>query len=161
MSHPPGPAEPNDPWRPPPGAGERPPDGYAAPGYGQPPYGAPGYGQPPYGAPGYGQPPYGAPAYPPGTNGKALGAVWTGIGAVVLSLCCGVGLLAAPVAIILGVRARAEIRAAGGRQAGDGLAVAGIVTGVLAILLSLVLLSLITLALISGNASYTFDDTRV
>ena len=116
------------------------------------------YGQPQYGQPQYGQP-YGQPGYPR-NNGKAVAALWTGVGAIVLSLCCGVGILAGPVAIVLGVRARNEIRAHG-EQGGAGMATAGIVTGAVAIVLSIALVALIVLAFASGNTSYNIDQTRV
>src|SRR3954464_12337598 len=99
--------------------------GYAQPGYGQQGYGQPGYGQPGYGQPGYGYDPYAG--YRPRTNGKALAALWTGVGALVLSLCC-LGVFGV-VPIVLGVKARREVRASGGQQTGDGMALAGIVTG--------------------------------
>ena len=82
-----------------------------------------------------------------------MAALWTGVGAIVLSLCCGVGILAGPVAIVLGVKARGEIRARG-EQGGTGMATAGIVTGVVAIVLSIALVALIVLAFASGNTSY-------
>ena len=89
-----------------------------------------------------------------------MAALWTGVGAIVLSLCCGVGILAGPVAIVLGVRARNEIRAHG-EQGGAGMATAGIVTGAVAIVLSIALVALIVLAFASGNTSYNIDQTRV
>ncbi len=185
MSQPPGPPDPQDPWsaptgdqgpapeqpwpgpeqQQPPGYGQQP---YPQPGYGQPPYGQGGYPQPPYAAQPYGQPQYGQPQYGqpygqpgyPRNNGKAVAALWTGVGAIVLSLCCGVGILAGPVAIVLGVRARSEIRARG-EQGGTGMATAGIVTGAVAIVLSIALVALIVLAFASGNTSYNIDQTRV
>src|SRR4051794_37799906 len=84
--------------------------------YGQQPYPSQQpYGQQPYAPqqyppqqPGYGQAypqPYGQPyPYPvaPPTDGLALGAMITGIAALVLSCAYGLGLLAAPVALVLG-----------------------------------------------------------
>lgn len=180
MNQPPGPPDPQDPWAAPtgdqgpapeqPGAPEQPPGygqpQYPQPGYGQPPYGQGGYPQPPYASQPYGQPqygqqygqPYGQPGYPR-NNAKAVAALWTGVGAIVLSLCCGVGILAAPVAIVLGVRARTEIRARG--EQGSGMATAGIVTGAIAIVLSIALVALIVLAFASGDTSYNLNQTRV
>ena len=184
MSHPPGPADPGrpddepDPWAAPPappvGPGAEPPPGvdpygqpgygqpgYGQPGYGQPGYGQPGYGQPGYGQPGYGQPGYGQPGYPGYppviTNGKATGALITGITTLVLSWCCGAGVLGL-VAVVLGMKARSEIRASAGRQSGDGMALAGIITGVVAVLIGLatVVYVVIAIAGMSGNfESYT------
>lgn len=98
----------------------------------QPP-GADDHDLPPYGwvppqQPG--PPPYDAgwtgagwPA-PPVQNKKALWAMIVGI----LSVTCCCFLLGVP-AIVLGVLARQEIAASGGRQDGGGMALAGIVLG--------------------------------
>ena len=79
----------------------------------------------PGGPPGYG--------YAPGvtTNGKATASLVTGITTLVLSCCCGFGLVGI-VPIVLGARARTEIARSGGQQDGDGLALAGIITGAVA-----------------------------
>jgi|SRR5690349_21089056 len=85
---------------------------------------------PPAGGPpseGYG---YGSPAGVT-TNGKATAALVTGISTLVLSWCCGFGLVGI-VAIVLGVRARTEIARSAGAQDGDGLALAGVITGAVA-----------------------------
>jgi hypothetical protein len=132
--------------------------GYGQPGYGQPGYGQPGYGQPGYGQQGYGQPGYGYDPYAgyrPRTNGKALAALWTGVGALVLSLCC-LGVFGV-VPIVLGVKARKEVRASGGQQTGDGMALAGIVTGAVAIAVSLLLA--IGLVALFANGQASFDRT--
>lgn len=125
-----------------------PQNGYdQGPGYG-PGYEA-GYGTgygPGYGA-GYG-PGYGPSQVPP-TNGKATAAIITGISSLLLSWCCGLGVVGV-VAIVLGVKARAEIRASGGRQQGDGLALGGIITGAVAVVLGILILVLIALAIAGG-----------
>ena len=163
MSQPPGTPDPNDPWASPAGGPGRQPGqpseqpGYPPP-YGRSPSGRPGYdqyGDSPYG---YGETPYGQP---PATNGKAIASLWTGIGALVLSLCCGAGLLAGPVAIVLGVKGRGEIRSAGGVQGGDGMALAGIVTGALAVLLSLAVIAVLVVAIAQGSNAYNDYQTGV
>jgi hypothetical protein len=58
-----------------------------------------------------------------GTNGLAVASLILGI---VGWIPCGVGSV---LAIILGVVARGQIRASGGRQTGDGMAKAGIILG--------------------------------
>jgi hypothetical protein len=146
--------------------------GYGQPGYGQPGYGQPGYGQPypqqgypsQYGQPAYGQPGYGQaypqPGYPGGgygyaakpTNGKATAALWSGIGLLVLSFCCGLGVLGV-VPIVLGVKARGEIRAGGGQQGGEGMALAGIITGSIAVLLGILTIVFIVVAIAHGDYS--------
>ena len=148
----------------------RPPggDGPADAPTGQPAYGQPGYGQAPYGQPPYVQPGYGQPAYGPGyapgygpaqppTNGKAQGAMWTGIGSLVLTFCCVVPGLAGAVAVVLGIRARNEVRQSGGQQSGDGMALAGIITGAVAIVLSLLFIAAIVVSIVTGTAN--FDGT--
>ncbi len=166
MSFPPGPPDPNDPhgeqgsrdpWAAPSGDQSSPeqptypqPSYPQQPGYGQP-YGQPAYGQ--QGQYGYGQPgPYGY-GYPSRTNGKATAALWTGIGSIVLAFCCGLGLIGI-LPIVLGVKARSEIRATGGQQEGDGMALAGIITGAIALVLSLVVISLIIIAFATGGANF-------
>jgi Domain of unknown function (DUF4190) len=124
------------------------------PAYGQPPYGQPPYGQPPYGP--YGQPTYAPYGYRPPTNGKAVAALWSGIGLLVLS-CCALGVFGV-VPIILGVKARSEIRAGGDQQPGAGMALAGIITGAVALVLSLLLIGLVTLAL-AGDGYASFDSS--
>jgi hypothetical protein len=174
MTQPPGTPDPHDPaaggsgrdpWATP--SGEQPPQspyGHPTPPPEQPeqqqtPYGQPGYGQQPY-AP-YGQQAghgynqgglygYGAP---PRTNGKATAALWSGIGSIVLTLCCGLGVLGV-VPIVLGVKARAEIRATGGQQEGDGMALAGIITGAVAIVLSILFIAAIVISIVSGTANF-------
>jgi hypothetical protein len=182
MTQPPGTPDPQDPaaggsgrdpWATPSGEPEQPEQPqqppYGQPGYGQQPYGQPGYGQPAYDQPAYGQPAYGQVPYgqqpghgqgglygygaPPRTNGKATAALWTGIGSIVLTLCCGLGILGV-VPIVLGVKARAEIRATGGQQEGDGMALAGIITGAVAIVLSLLFIAAIVVSIVTGTANF-------
>ncbi len=69
------------------------------------------------------------------TNGKAITALVLGI----LGLCCGILGIGG---IIFGVLARNEIRASGGRQKGEGLALAGIVLGGLSALWMVVAVAL-------------------
>jgi hypothetical protein len=110
------------------------------------------YGQQ-YGQPGYG--PY--DGYQRRTNGKAVAALWTGIGLLVLSL-CGVGVFGI-VPIVLGVKARGEIRASGGQQTGDGMALAGVITGALAFVVSLALIVGVVLLFASNSASFENTST--
>jgi hypothetical protein len=156
MSYPPEPPDPEaprDPWATPTG---EPPAAPEQPPYGQPygqqsPYGQPYGQQSPYGQPGYGQQPYGAPQ---ATNGKAQGSLWSGIALLVTS-CCGLGLFGVG-PIVLGVKARREIRESEGRQTGDGLALAGIVCGSVAIVLSLVAIAFWVVVGLSTSTSDTY-----
>ena len=96
---------------------------------------------PPYGGPLY----YGAPGPMP-TNGKATASLVVGATTLVLSWCCGFGVLGL-VAVGLGAKAKSEIRRTGGVQPGNGLATAGIATGVVAALLGLVVIAALIAAL--------------
>lgn len=89
--------------------------------------------QPPPPTPAYGQPT--APGSAP-TNQKAIWALVLGI---VGLLCCGI--FTAIPALIVGIMANKEIGASGGYQAGRGMAIAGIVLGIVGIILSLLLIA--------------------
>ncbi len=119
MSYPPPP--PGQDWQGQPGS--QPDPAYGQQGK-QPQYG--GYPPPAYGS---GQDPYGQPAQ---TSGKATTSLVLGIASLVL-FCIGF-VLGIP-AIIVGMRARKEIRTSGGRVGGDGLALGGIITGAIGTLL--------------------------
>jgi len=118
---------------PPPGYGQVPPSGYGQvpPVYGQTP--EHGFGPPPaYGYPqqGYGYPQQGYGYQPRGaTSTKAvLGLVF----GIISILFCYVGLVIGPVAILLSVMARNEIDdAPHGAVEGRGMAIAGLVTGII------------------------------
>ena len=135
MSYPPGtpdPDAPRDPWTPTPG---------------QP--GQPGHpGQPAYGG------------FLPPTNGKAQAALWSALG-LLLTSCCLLGVLGF-IPIILGVQARREIRESGGRQSGDAMALAGMIIGGLAMVVSLLAIAFIALIFASDGSSFdTYNATRV
>lgn len=104
------------------------PHGYPPP----PPFpGAAGY-PPPYPPPGYGHPGYpgGYGMSPPNTtNGLAIGSL---VASVLSLFLCGIGLLPALVGIGLGIPALNQIKQSG--QSGQGLAIAGIIVGVLSLL---------------------------
>jgi hypothetical protein len=141
---------------PPPGYGQAPP-AYGQPAYGQPAYGQPAYGQPAYGQPAYGQPAYGQPAYgPPGygypvqphTNGKAMSSMITGI---ISLLFCYLGVFAGPVAIVLAVQGKKAIQESNGTQKGEGMATAGLVTGIIGTVLWLALDALMIITSFAGG----------
>lgn len=112
----------------------------------------PGSYPPPYGSP-YGG---GVPGPFPLTNGKATAALVIGISSLVLSWCCGLGLVGI-VAVVLGVKARGEIRASNGMQTGDGVALAGIITGAIAIVLAVLAVVILAIAIATGNAQFNTD----
>ncbi len=144
MSQPPGPPYPPDPQD------QGQPDPWATPP--SQPSGSAGYGQPSAYPP---QPGYGYPQSPNGpTNGKATASLWTGIGALVLTFCCGLGVFGV-VPVVLGVMARSEIRRSGGQQGGEGMALAGIITGAVAVVLSLAVIVVIVFAIASGSGTFS------
>jgi hypothetical protein len=117
---------------------------YPASPYPAPPYGASPYAPQPYGGPAYypttGPPPYqagyggygampGYPMYVPQTktNGMAIGSMATSIVGATLLFCYGAGLPLGLVGAILGHVSRRQIRSRG--EAGDGMALAGIIIG--------------------------------
>ena len=113
--------------QPPPSYGQQPPYGQPPPSYGQ----QPDYGQ----SPAYGQPGYGQPPVRQGGNGLAVAALVLGILALVsfLTILGGIGL--GLIAVILGFIARSKAKQ--GTGSGTGLAVGGIITGLLGIVLAL------------------------
>lgn len=121
---------------PPPG-----PSPYAAPSY-------PAYGQAPYG---YQQPPYGygypQPYQPYGPQGsqQALWSMILGISSIVgivLAFCFYVpGIALGIPAVILSFTARKEIARSNGMRTGSGQATAGLVTGIIGIVLNLLLIA--------------------
>jgi hypothetical protein len=67
---------------------------------------------------------------------------------------CGLGSIAA---VVLGVMARGEIRRSAGRQQGDGLALAGIILGVLGVI-GLALTGLLVVPILLSPTLNTYDD---
>lgn len=154
---------------PPPAAPPGPPQSF---GYGTPPgaasspYGAgPGYGHDPYSGygggyaayPGYPQP-GGAWGGPPPSQGTAVAAMVLGIvGLVATSTCWGsfLGILVAPVALMLGISARRK--ADRGEAGGRGYATSGMVMGIVGTVLSAILI--VALVLLIANAEDFESDT--
>jgi hypothetical protein len=77
----------------------------------------------------------GAPWGPPRNDGSAIGALVCGI----LSITCAgyLGIILGPVALVLGVRSRRRITDSGGALRGEGMAQAGIVLGIIGIVISI------------------------
>jgi hypothetical protein len=104
---------------------------------------------PPYPATGAAYAPTAYPAvYPtaPSTNSNAIVALILGIGS--LAVCS----LAGPIAIVVGQKARREIRQTG--EQGDGMALAGVITGAIAsVLLALAILAIIVVVVIAAASS--------
>ena len=108
-------------------------------------------------------PRYGQPYYPPattaGTNLPAHEHASLALGLGIVGLLGGfmcIGLLASPFAIGFGVSARRAIRAEPQRWGGEGMATAGIVLGVIGVLV-LAVVMLIGVALAIGLMRGAFD----
>lgn len=128
-----------------------PPGGGAAPGSGTPAGGAPAWGESTGGHDGYGTAPgagYGAPGTGPARNGLGVAALVLGI----LAFFTGVFFVGAALgvaAIVLGVLGRG--RAKRGEATNGGMALAGIILGVIGILM--------TVAVVAGAAAFLKSDT--
>jgi hypothetical protein len=111
-----------------------------------PPHQYPGYWAPPPPAGGAAGAPYLAfQQYPPvSTNGLAIASL-------VLSI-FWLGGLASVLAIIFGIVARRQIRSSGGRQGGDGVAVAGLVIGIVGLVAVVLFLGLTVAVTTSINS---------
>lgn len=142
------------------GAG-RPADSFRAPDYEDRPAPSPAYGTPPSGAaPGYGQPypqSYG-PEYgqPPMRRGAGMATAALVLGILALILCWTVvgGIVLGLLALIFGIIAAR--RAGRGEAPGRGRAIAGIVTGVLGLLLSIALIA-IGVSIFNSGSGKTFQ----
>lgn len=139
-------------------------------GYGQPatpyqqgpqqPYEQPVYeqpGQPPY-TPGYG--PSGYPAYAaPPNHPQATTAMVLGLVSLIGGCICGLPLLVAPFAWVVGAKTKREIAASNGQLGGEGSAQAGFIMGIigtaLLILLVLAIGFLVVVGIASGGSSST------
>lgn len=123
----------------------------------QQPYGQPygqSYGQQPYGA---GQPwPYTGPAR--ANDGGATTSMVIGIVALAVGFMCGIGFLASPVALFMGLSARKRIDRSGGRLDGRGQATAGFWLGVAGTVLLLLAIAAVVLFIVAGVNGF-FDTT--
>jgi len=133
---PPPPSEPQ--WNPQSGSGQQ---GYGQQGYGQQP---PSYPPPPPSAPaGHGQ--------PPSVSILAITSLALGVVGLLLLCFCGLGALLGIGAIITGSLAVRKINSSNGHETGQGMAIAGIVTGLISVLLLVVFLVLVALGTIDSN----------
>jgi len=94
--------------------------------------------------PPWGQIPY-TPASSPRTNGLAIASL-------VLSLT--IFFVGPILAIIFGIVARRQIRESSGTQSGDGLALAGLIIGVVELALSLVVIAIVSVLFAHGSLSH-------
>lgn len=151
---------PDQPFAGPPGGapGSAPPFGAperGAPGHGTDPYGAPAYGspygQPAYGEPGPGQGSYGGPAQRRnglGTAALVLGVL--GLLSVITLVTFPIGIVLALLAVVLGIIGRRRVKR--GEATNGGAALAGLILGVLSLLIGAAILALF------GFAASMFGD---
>jgi hypothetical protein len=129
--------EPHDPFAVPeqPPGQQPPPEGFAAPppGYGPPP---PGYGAPP--PPSYGP----APGYPPGFGPPAGFAPPRKTNTLAIVALVSI-FVCSPASLVLGIIARNQIKQTG--EAGDGMALAGIIVGAISVAFMVLLLVLVVI----------------
>jgi hypothetical protein len=142
--------------------GQEQPSGQAP--YGQQPYGQAPYGQQPYGQVPYGQAPYGAPAYGGPIAPKhpsATTAMVLGIGALGGMFVCGLPIVLAPFAWMIGARTVKDIDANPGSYSGRDQAQAGRIMGMigtgLLVLGVLALGALLVLGLAVSDSSGTMN----
>jgi hypothetical protein len=95
-------------------------------------------------------PQYGAPmpGAPRGTNKKAI---WSLVLGIIGVICCGIGIIPGGVAIFLGRSAKTEIATSG--ESGSGMATAGFILGIVAVVLSIIYYILLAV----GSIDYNFS----
>jgi hypothetical protein len=124
------------------------------PAYGTPPPpGSASFGTPPP-SPAYGAPAYGAPPPSPATNSGATTSLILGIASLLMC-----GLITGIPAIFIGRKARKEIAESNGQQGGDGMALGGLITGIIGTIWS-VLGILAFIGILILGASVDDDDIR-
>ncbi|MCW2767310.1 MAG: hypothetical protein JWO11_3269 [Nocardioides sp.] len=141
--------EPENPYTSPSGPAAQPSGaGYVGPSWAEPSPGQAPPGVPPYGNPGYVPTVYGQPLYPQlrTMHPSATTAMTLGLVSLIGGFMCGLPLVLGPFAWWTGARARRDIRA-DPRLDGDGQALAGMVTGIIAtVFLAIGVLALVLLA---------------
>ena len=151
---------PQDPFSTPPqGPGDTPPAPYGTPpgqpaGYGAPSGPPPGYGTPPAGQPAYGQqpPPFGAPGGFGGQspkNGLGIAALVLGILSIVTCFTVVGGILFGLLAIVLGFLGRGKVKK--GLADNGGMAMTGLVLGIVGLVLSIVIAAAVGSLLSRGD----------
>jgi hypothetical protein len=112
------------------------------------------YSEPPPPPPGYGAPLPPQGGLPPKTSGKAIASLVTGLVGL-LTFCCGFFVVTSIVAIVLGFLARKDIRASDGQLKGDGMALAGIITGCIGVAMVILWAILLATGAIDPNYDYS------
>jgi hypothetical protein len=102
----------------------------------------------------------GAPLQQTGaTNGLAIASLILGIISIPTLFCYGGGVLFGIAALITGFMARQKIKASGGAQTGDGLALAGIIMGgIVGVLIGSAVCVIVILALLGPAIGNVFSN---
>lgn len=115
----------------------------------------------PFSPPGNQNPPPFAPyppQYPPTNNGKAIAALILGISSLAaLLMLPGIGIVIGILAIIFAIIAFKELKKR--RQLGQGMAIAGLICGIVGTLIHLIMIAFIVFAFIAALAYGTSDGT--
>ncbi len=99
-----------------------------------------------------GQPQFGAYIGPqPPSQALAIVSLCTGIASVTVGWCCSTGILLAPVALITGFMALSKIKNDPQNFSGRGMALTGIITGVIYFSLLILFVIVYGLAIIGGS----------
>jgi len=84
----------------------------------------------------------------------------TGIAAIVLSCAYGIGLLASPVALVLGKVSLNRIKRSQGQLGGHGFALAGFILGIIGtVLLVLAIIAVVIIIVVAVNDPDAFSDS--
>lgn len=113
------------------------------------------YSEPPPPPPQYGAPVPPQGGLPPKTSGKAITSLATGIVSLPAICCWPLGVVLGILGIVFGILARKDIAASAGQQKGDGMALAGIITGAISIVLIIIVLVLAATGAIDTNFEYS------
>jgi hypothetical protein len=97
---------------------------------------------------------YATPAAGPRTDGLAIAALVLGIFSLVCSWIC-LGVILGPAAAIMGFISRNRIAASGGTIGGGGLAIAGLVLGIIGFLASAAFVLIYVISAATSNNSTT------
>lgn len=109
------------------------------------------------------EPPYGAAGMPggyqlpPQNSVMAIIALVAGIVSIPAMCCYGVGVVPGIAGVVLGFLGRKEIRESNGTKTGDGMALAGLITGAVGIALAIVFWVFVIVMVAIGESSDPYN----
>jgi len=99
--------------------------------------------------------PYGGAGYMPvRTDGLAIGALITGVLSILCSFVC-IGIIIGPAAAVMGFISNQRIKQMPGTLGGGGLALAGIITGIIGTVLTIIFITLYVIGSIKAPSTGT------